>query len=860
MSAQSRRWTIGVVLAGLALGGGGVWLLTRRPPPPPPATGIPQSLAEERAARVSNLAYALSLSVPERRRDPVRGRVIVSFSLKDARRPLAFDFAPGADHVSALLANGRSVAVGAANGHLVLPARRLKEGANRIELEFTAGDASLNRSDDFLYTLFVPARASLAFPCFDQPDLKARWTIGLEIPSGWVALSNGAEVGRESRAGRVRLAFAETPPLPTYLVAIAAGKFSIETAQRDGRTFRMFDRETDAAKVARNRDAIFDLHARALRWMQDYTGIAYPFGKFDFVLLPAFQFSGMEHPGAIYYSASALLLDRSATQNQSLNRANTIAHETAHMWFGDLVTMRWFNDVWMKEVFASFMAAKIVNPSFPDVNHDLRFLLQNYPAAYDVDRTAGANPIRQPLANLNDAGTLYGAIIYQKAPIVMRQLEQIVGPVAFRDGLRAYLRRFQFANASWPDLIALLDERTPADLASWSHAWVDEPGRPTVRIDLQVSAGRIAQLSLEQDDSQTPLVWPQRFELRMDGSDPIPVDLDSRETDLPAARQRPAPRWMVPVGGYGLFDLDANTLEYLSRSLVRIQDPYARGTALVDLWEAMLEGQVAAGRLIDDLLVALRREPDELLVQQMLDDVQVAFWRFTAADDRPAVAHRIETVLRAGLAGARSTSLKAAWFAALRRTATTPETLAWLAAVWRHDASIEGLPLSPEDETDLAADLALRGAPDAGERLHAQLERLTNPDRRARFAFILPALSNDTAERDAFFERLRDVSGRQHEAWVLDAVRYLHHPLRAGSSRKYVRSALELTREIQQTGDIFFPKRWLDATLSGYQTVQTAADVRRFIDELPADYPPRLKLALLASADPLFRAAQLLNQ
>src|SRR5437762_13069358 len=172
----------------------------------------------------------------------------------------------------------------------------------------------------------------------------------------------------------------------------------------------MFHRETDAAKIARNRDAIFDLHAAALRWLEAYTAIPYPFGKFDFLLVPAFQFGGMEHPGAIFYNASGLLLDESATQDQMLGRASVIAHETAHMWFGDLVTMRWFDDVWMKEVFANVMAAKIVNPSFPGVNHDLRFFFQHYPGAYDVDRTEGSNPIRQPLANLNDAASLYGAI------------------------------------------------------------------------------------------------------------------------------------------------------------------------------------------------------------------------------------------------------------------------------------------------------------------------------------------------------------------------------------------------------------------------------------------------------------------
>ncbi len=183
---------------------------------------------------------------------------------------------------------------------------RSSRATTSIEIDFVAGDDSLNRNDDYLYTLFVPARASLAFPCFDQPDLKARWRLSLELPTDWVAVSNGRETGRTASADHLGLIFDETQPIPTYLFAFAAGKFSIETAERNGRTFRMFHRENDAAKVARNRTAIFDLHARAIAWLEDYTTIPYPFGKFDFVLIPSFQFGGMEHPGAIYYNAGGL--------------------------------------------------------------------------------------------------------------------------------------------------------------------------------------------------------------------------------------------------------------------------------------------------------------------------------------------------------------------------------------------------------------------------------------------------------------------------------------------------------------------------------------------------------------------------
>ena len=300
----------------------------------------------------------------------------------------------------------------------------------------------------------------------------------------------------------------------------------------------MFHRETDAAKVARNRDAIFDLHAASLEWLERYTGIGYPLGKFDFLLVPSFQFGGMEHAGAIFYNASGLLLDPSATQNQKLGRASVIAHETAHMWFGDLVTMRWFNDVWMKEVFANFMAAKIVNPSFPEIDHELRFFLSHYPAAYDVDRTPGTNAIRQPLDNLAEAGTLYGAIIYQKSPIVMRQLEMILGESGFQAGLREYLRAHAFANATWSDLIHVLDARTPENLEAWSRVWVEEAGRPIVsdRPPRRERPDRAAGARSAGSRARArALVWTERLQVALGYDDEIrriPVNLNAARVDV----------------------------------------------------------------------------------------------------------------------------------------------------------------------------------------------------------------------------------------------------------------------------------------------------------------------------------------
>jgi aminopeptidase N len=839
-----------------------------RPTTAVPAAGVPLALAQDRAARLADVRYQLHFVIPSDPAAPVTGTARLRFRLNDASRPLALDFAGPAAGVHSAHVQGRPADLTAASEHVVVPARLLREGENEIALSFQSSDLPLNRQPEFMYTLFVPARARLAFPCFDQPDLKARYSLTLDVPAGWEALGNGAATAHEAIAGGRRILFAETMPVSTYLFAFAAGRFSLEAATRAGRELRMLHRETDAQKVARNREAVFDLHEAALAWMEQYTGIPYPFGKFDFLLVPSFQFGGMEHPGAIFYNAPALLLDPSATQNQLLGRASLIAHETAHMWFGDLVTMRWFDDVWMKEVFANFMAAKIVNPSFPGINHELRFLYAHYPQAYEVDRTAGTNPIRQELQNLDEAGSLYGAIIYQKAPIVMRQLEMIVSPDGLRDGLREYLRRHAYGNAAWPDLIAILDAGTPQDLAAWSRAWVEEAGRPAVTTTARVGHGAL-HVTLVQEDGRPDrrLVWPQRLDLAVGLADEIlhvPVLLDGREASVtvsdPRAEQA---RFVLPSGrglGYGDFVLDRESRAYLAARLHEVGDPLTRGAAAVTLWEGMLGGRVPPARLFDTLIHAVAREADELNVQRMLTYSQQIYWKFLPADERASRTPGMERVLKDGLGRAGTSSLKAAWFGALRHTAGTPKTLAWLERVWSGAERVPGLTLAEPDYISLALELAVREVPGADRILREQRDRTKDPDRRAEFEFVMPALSADEAERDAFFERLRDVAARRREPWVLRGLGYLHHPLRAAHAERYISPSLELLQEIQRTGDIFFPKRWMDATLGGHQSPAAARTVRAFLDRLPEGYPDRLRRVILSSADDLFRARRLPNQ
>ena len=827
--------------------------------------GVALELAERRAATIFNVHYDLRLVVPAEREQAVTGAVTTSFTLTEAG-PLIFDFAQPAENVHAVRVAGAPVDFEARDEHVIVPAEALSPGHNVVDIEFTAGDGSLNRQDDFLYTLFVPDRARVAFPLFDQPNLKARLRLQLDVPAEWRAVANGSLASRAVRGDRAMLAFTETHAISSYLFAFAAGEFQVEEAERDGRRMAMYHRETDRERLERNAAAIFDLHASALAWLEEYTGIAFPFEKFDFVLVPAFQYGGMEHPGAIFYRADSLLLDESATQHAQLGRASLIAHETAHQWFGDLVTMTWFSDVWMKETFANFMAAKIVNPTFPEVDHDLRFLLAHHPAAYGVDRTAGANPIRQPLDNLNEAGTLYGAIIYQKAPIVFAHLERLTGEETLRDGLREYLEAHAYANASWTDLIAILDARTDEDLGAWSRTWVEESGRPRVEVALETDGEAVSRLVVRQSDpAAAGRLWNQRLDVRLgydDGeSHTLAVHLRDAEAVVAEAAGLPAPDYVLANGaglGYGLMALEPRTRDYLLAELPAIDEPLTRAVGWVSLWESLLEGEVDPEALIDLARRALPTEADEQNVSRILGYLTSTYWRYLTPERRAALAPEIEALLWDGTAAAGSRSLAAAWFGAYRNVALSAEATARLERIWREEEQVPGVPLAERDFTALAQGLAVRGVADSAGILAAQLDRIDNPDRHAAFEFAMPALSADPAVRDAFFESLRDPANRAREPWVLTALRLLHHPLRARESETYIRPGLDLLEEIQRTGDIFFPLSWLQATLDGHQTAGAAAVVEQYLAERP-DLAPRLRAKALQAADGLLRAARIVD-
>ncbi|WP_139921762.1 M1 family aminopeptidase [Hymenobacter sp. DG01] len=831
--------------------------------------GVSQELAQDRARRLSRLCYELHLFVPSRKEQPIAATETVRFHLTEASQPVQLDFKEQPDHLKSLTVNGKPTEIDFRQEHLVLPPASLQTGPNKVKIEFTAGNQSLNRNEDFLYTLLVPDRARTVFPVFDQPNLKASFQLTLTLSPEWQALANGPLLDSTATAESKTLRFAPSDTISTYLFSFAAGKFERVSRTLGGRPMQFLHRETDQDKVRLSLDPIFQIHADALKFLEQYTAIPYPFRKFDFVALPDFQYGGMEHVGAIDYKASTLFLDEGATRDQELARRNLINHETAHMWFGDLVTMQWFNDVWMKEVFANFMADKMSRESTEGEEQLLKFVTEHYPTAYSVDRTTGANPIRQELENLKDAGSLYGNIIYHKAPIMMRQLEGLMGEEPFRLGLQEYLRKYSFGNATWPDLIQILDARTPADLQAWNKVWVNQPGRPVFSYDLQTANGKIIRLQIKQKaEDGSDRLWPQQFDITLvypTGAHHGNVNMTKGTVDLPWATGEKVPSYIIfnTYGlGYGVFPVQKELIKQLptltdKSSGFTYREASVRASIYIALFENMLNGQENKPRqLLDIYRKQLTAEDEELNIKLLTGQLTDMYWKLLKPAERLALAPTLEKELWQAMQQNPAANSKKLLFKAYQSVALTKGAQTRLYQIWDQQQAPAGVKLTEDDYTALALALAVRDYPAATPILPKQLTRIQNPDRKKRMEFLMPALSPDVQTRDAFFASLSEEKNREKEAWVTAALAYLHHPLRTATSEKYLPQSLALLEEIQQTGDIFFPASWLQATLGSYQTPTAARTVRDFLAAHP-NYNPKLRAKLLQAADDVFRAEKL---
>ena len=826
--------------------------------------GVSRTLAKARAANISAIQYQLSLELhPDSDRMP--GHEDLSFELKSPGEPLIIDYRDGS--IGKVEVNGLATDAAQSNGHLVIPAKYLTAGRNRISVDFVSGVATAGRSitryldhDDgtqYIYSLFVPMDASQAFPCFDQPDLKARFDLNLTAPDSWTVVSNTRIEGSKAAKPGYRVTdFAETQPLPTYLFAFAAGPFKAIS----GEGLRLFVRQSKFERASQEAPEVLGIARAGVRHMAEYFQQPFPFGKYDLVLIPGFPFGGMEHAGATFLREESVLFRSVPTESDKLQRAALVLHETAHQWFGDFVTMRWFDDLWLKEGFAQYMAYETLATLHPPDEIWKRFYQSFKPPAYAIDSTQGTTPIHQSIENLKDAKSAYGAIVYSKTPGILRQLSFVIGESAFRDGVRLFLHEHPYGNAEWDDLIHAYERASGVALKSWADAWIKQRGMPQVDAEWSCKDGAIDRFTLRQHDVLGGnQLWPIHTQILLayGAAKPVTVSatLDEPSATLQELAGKACPDWILANDrdyAYGRFLLDARSQEYISAHIDQVEEPFRRSLLWGSLWDGVRELRMAPADYVRLAIRALPSENDEALSQAVLGHIGGAFTRYLSVSQQQAVAPDLEAMLERRMNEAPDLSLRILYYRMYRSVATTPAALGHLKSILAGRSGVPGLEVKPQDRWAMITALVAHADPEAGALLKAETEKDQTGDGR-RYAYTTGAAIPTADAKQRYFNDYLQKSA-QPEDWIEQSLVTFNYWNQAALTLPYLERALSALPQIKRERKIFFLMAWLNAFISGQQSAEAASQVRLWLREHPPD--PDLQRKVLEVLDELDRTVR----
>ncbi|MFM9261664.1 aminopeptidase N [Rhodococcus sp. 5A-K4] len=555
---------------------------------------------------------------------------------------------------------GSNVVRVAAHGHYSLSG----EGLHRF----------VDDADDqtYLYTQYEPADARRVFACFEQPDLKAPFTFEVTAPDGWEVLSNQPATRTLSVDGAQRVTFAPTLPISTYITAIAAGPYHRVASSWSRGELTVELGALCRASLAPHLDAdnVFGITRQGLDFYAQHFDFPYPFGKYDQIFVPEYNLGAMENPGLVTFT-EAYVFRGTATDEQHQRRANTILHEMAHMWFGDLVTMVWWDDLWLKESFADFMGSLVSAEATRFTDAWVAFAIKRKAWAYLQDQLPTTHPIVADIVDLEAAKLNFDGITYAKGASVLKQLVAFVGRDAFFEAARRYFKAHAFGNTTLVDLLDVLAETSGRDVREWARIWLQTTGVSTLSLDgtdLVQTDPRPHRLAVGIYDynESGDLVRTERVELDITESR-TSVDLPPgaltllNDEDLTYAKVR----------------LDAESLSTVEASLDRVSDPLARGVIWSSLWNSVRDAQLSVFRYLDMVERFAPAETDLAILSAILTDAQYAVLHYVPKSLRPNVsAGWLETTWKALFEAEPESGRQLAWARALSAAAAVNDARA----------------------------------------------------------------------------------------------------------------------------------------------------------------------------------------
>ncbi|MER5640086.1 aminopeptidase N [Kitasatospora sp. NPDC002227] len=744
-----------------------------------PGTNLTREEARTRAELLHVDAYDITLDLSGAREGGTfRSTTEVRFSATTPGASTFIDLV--APSVAEIELNGERLSLDSfSDSRIALPGLRAENVLRVVaDCAYTNTGEGLHRFVDpvdgetYLYTQFEVPDARRVFANFEQPDLKAAFTFTVTAPTGWVVVSNSPTPTPEGDDATQVWSFEPTPRMSTYITALVAGPYvGVFDAYENGSQhvpLGVYCRPS--LKEFLDSDAIFEVTKQGFDYFQEKFDFAYPFAKYDQLFVPEFNAGAMENAGAVTLRDQYVFRSK-VTDASYESRAATILHELAHMWFGDLVTMEWWNDLWLNESFATFaeVVCQAEAPGSRWPHSWTTFANQMKTWAYRQDQLPSTHPIMAEINDLEDVQVNFDGITYAKGASVLKQLVAYVGQDAFFEGVRAYFKRHAWGNTRLSDLLGALEEASGRDLKTWSKAWLETAGINILRPEIELAAdGTMAAVTVVQEAPALPagakgeaVLRPHRIAVGLydlvDGAlvrtERIELDIDGARTDVPqlAGKARPAVLLLNDDDlSYAKVRLDEASMAVVTEHLGAFTDSLPRALCWASAWDMTRDGELATRDYLTLAVSGLGRESDIGVVQSVHRQVRLALelyadpaWR---EEGLRAWAAASEQHLRTAAPGSDH---QLAWARALAVVARTDEQLALLAGLLDGGVTVDGLAVDTELRWALLARLVATGKAGQAE-VDAELERDKTAAGQEHAASCLAARPTAEAKAEAW--------------------------------------------------------------------------------------------------------------
>ncbi|MEZ4818462.1 MAG: aminopeptidase N [Bdellovibrionota bacterium] len=599
-----------------------------------------EGYASYRSAHVSQVDYILELAFTKEGKT-FAGKNQITFNLDAPIQNLSLDYNDGV--IRSLILNGKELQPQFNGYYIDLPIEQLQTGKNQVTIEYVGNYATdgsglyyFKDPEDgrqYLYSNFEPYDANQLFPCFDQPDLKASYTLTVDAPKQWTVISADRETAIKAKNTTTQTwTFPQSKRFSTYIFPLHLGDYK-EIAIKDYQNIelRLFARHALAKYVKAKDWESATLHG--FQFFQTYFDFPYPFSKYDQILVPDFNAGAMENVGAVTFAENRVSRGEK-TQRDRFRLSNTILHEMAHMWFGNLVTMKWWNDLWLNESFATFAAyiANSTNPDFPDTWKQFTDIKQ---WAYDTDAQVTTHPIEAHMPSSDDAFANFDGITYGKGAASLQQLFYLIGEDAFRDGMRTYFKKHAWSNTVRTDFTNALATQTDLDLNTWSKQWLQTAGTNTLASNYTCKEGKIDTFIIEQSapEDSTQLRMHRNEGALLDTSFNVyktaPQLIKGKTTRVSTFEGQPCPALVLLNANDKDFvrvALDEKSIAFLHDNISSIPSETLRANLWATLWDMTKKNKLGITAYTDMVDSHLPQEKDivvaRAIVTTLTGDVQ----------------------------------------------------------------------------------------------------------------------------------------------------------------------------------------------------------------------------------------------